>query len=50
VLNSDSGRYGGSNMGNLGGVETVPIPLHARPQSLTLTLPPLSVSLFKNSG
>ncbi|HEX7226542.1 MAG TPA: 1,4-alpha-glucan branching protein GlgB [Candidatus Binatia bacterium] len=50
VLNSDSARYGGSNMGNLGGIETVPIPLHARPHSLTLTLPPLSVSLFKNSA
>ena len=50
LLNSDSARYGGSNMGNLGGVETVPIPLHARPYSLTLTLPPLSVSLFKNFG
>ena len=50
LLNSDSARYGGSNMGNLGGVATVPVPLHARPHSLTLTLPPLSVSLFKNSG
>jgi 1,4-alpha-glucan branching enzyme len=50
LLNSDSARYGGSNMGNLGGVATVPIPLHARPHSLTLTLPPLSVSLFRNSG
>lgn len=50
LLNSDAGRYGGSNMGNLGGLETVPVPLHARPQSLTLTLPPLSVSLFKNDG
>jgi 1,4-alpha-glucan branching enzyme len=49
LLNSDSARYGGSNMGNLGGLESVPIPLHARPHSLTLTLPPLSVSLFKNS-
>jgi 1,4-alpha-glucan branching enzyme len=50
LLNSDSARYGGSNMGNLGGVSTVPIPLHARPHSLTLTLPPLSVSLFRNSA
>jgi 1,4-alpha-glucan branching enzyme len=50
LLNSDSARYGGSNMGNLGGVATVPVPLHARPHSVTLTLPPLSVSLFKNSG
>jgi len=50
VLNSDAGRYGGSNMGNLGGVETVPVPLHGRPHSLTLTLPPLSVSVFRNQG
>jgi 1,4-alpha-glucan branching enzyme len=50
VLNSDASRYGGSNMGNLGGVETVPVPLHARPHSLTLTLPPLSISLFRNGG
>ena len=50
LLNSDSARYGGSNMGNLGGLESVPIPLHARPHSLTLTLPPLAVALFKNSG
>jgi 1,4-alpha-glucan branching enzyme len=50
ILNSDSGEYGGSNMGNLGGVETVPVPLHGRPYSLTITLPPLSVSFFKNQG
>ncbi len=50
ILNSDAGEYGGSNMGNLGGVETVPVPLHGRPYSLTITLPPLSVSFFKNQG
>ena len=50
ILNSDAGEYGGSNMGNLGGVETVPVPLHGRPYSLTITLPPLSVSFFKNHG
>ena len=50
ILNSDASEYGGSNMGNLGGVETVPVPLHGRPYSLTLTLPPLSVSFFKNHG
>jgi 1,4-alpha-glucan branching enzyme len=50
ILNSDAGDYGGSNMGNLGGVETVPVPLHGRPHSLTITLPPLSVSFFKNLG
>jgi 1,4-alpha-glucan branching enzyme len=50
MLNSDASEYGGSNMGNLGGVETVPVPLHGRPYSLTITLPPLSVSFFKNQG
>ena len=49
VLNSDSAEYGGSNMGNLGGVEAVPIPLHGRSHSLTLTLPPLSVSFFRST-
>jgi 1,4-alpha-glucan branching enzyme len=50
ILNSDAGEYGGSNMGNLGGVEAVPVPLHGRPCSLTITLPPLSVSFFRNHG
>ena len=50
ILNGDAGEYGGSNMGNLGGVETVPVPLHGRPYSLTITLPPLSVSFFKHQG
>jgi 1,4-alpha-glucan branching enzyme len=50
ILNGDASEYGGSNMGNLGGVETVPVPLHGRPYSLTVTLPPLSVSFFKNPG
>jgi 1,4-alpha-glucan branching enzyme len=50
ILNSDANQYGGSNMGNLGGVEAVPVALHGRPYSLTLTLPPLSVSFFKNEG
>jgi 1,4-alpha-glucan branching enzyme len=41
VLNSDAPHYGGSGQGNLGGVEAVPVPLHGRPWSVTLTLPPL---------
>jgi len=47
VANSDAAEYGGSNMGNLGGVEAAPIPLHGRHYSVTLTLPPLSVCFFK---
>ena len=50
ALNSDAGEYGGGNMGNFGGVEAVPIPLHGRPYSLTLTLPPLSVLFLKSES
>jgi hypothetical protein len=31
----------------LGGLETVPISIHGRPCSLTLTLPPLGVLFFR---
>jgi 1,4-alpha-glucan branching enzyme len=46
VINSDAGIYGGSNQGNLGGMNTDPIPAHGHQQSLLLTLPPLSVVAF----
>ncbi len=48
ILNSDAKEYGGSGWGNMGGVEAVPIPLHGRPFSLTLTLPPLSAVYLKS--
>ena len=47
ILNSDAAEYGGSGQGNLGGVEAVPIPLHGRTHSLTLTLPPLGAVFLK---
>ncbi len=47
VLNSDATYYGGAGWGNMGGVEAVPIPLHGRSHSLTLTLPPLAAMFFK---
>jgi 1,4-alpha-glucan branching enzyme len=50
ALNSDAAVYGGSNMGNLGGVEAVPVALHGRSHSLTITLPPLSVAFFKSES
>ncbi|MFP3897838.1 MAG: 1,4-alpha-glucan branching protein GlgB [Dehalococcoidia bacterium] len=49
LLNSDAREYGGSGQGNLGGVEAAPIPLHGRPHSLTITLPPLAVVFLKPS-
>jgi len=47
LLNSDATTYWGSGQGNLGGVKAEDTPCHARPYSLRLTLPPLSVSFFK---
>ena len=50
VLNSDATLYGGSGWGNLGGVDAVPVPLHGRSHSLTLSLPPLSALFFKHGA
>jgi len=47
ILNSDAEMYGGSGYGNMGGLETVPIPSHNQPYSLTLTLPPLAILFFQ---
>ena len=46
VLNTDSTYYGGSDVGNLGGVEAEPDGWHDQPFSAELTLPPLSVCWF----
>ncbi|HVE49995.1 MAG TPA: 1,4-alpha-glucan branching protein GlgB [Casimicrobiaceae bacterium] len=42
ALNSDAAVYGGSGIGNLGGVVAAPVPAHGHYHSLSLTLPPLS--------
>ena len=42
-LNSDAAEYGGSGIGNLGGLQALEQPSHGRPCSLTLHLPPLAV-------
>ncbi|MCC7361135.1 MAG: 1,4-alpha-glucan branching protein GlgB [Anaerolineales bacterium] len=47
VLNSDAEAYGGSNMGNRGGLPADEIPWQDQPYSLLLTLPPLAVVFFK---
>jgi 1,4-alpha-glucan branching enzyme len=49
LLNSDAREYGGSGQGNLGGKEAAPIPLHGRPYSLTINLPPLAAVFLKPS-
>ncbi|HEY0016734.1 MAG TPA: 1,4-alpha-glucan branching protein GlgB [Longimicrobium sp.] len=50
VLNSDAEIYGGSNVGNMGVVETVPLAAHGREQSLPVTLPPLGVLVLRHEG
>ena len=42
VVNTDAVEYGGSGVGNLGGVDAVDEPLHGRPWSAGVTLPPLA--------
>jgi 1,4-alpha-glucan branching enzyme len=50
VLNSDAETYGGSDQGNLGGMEASPISSHGHYHSLHLTLPPLAIEFFKYGG
>ncbi|MCW5553095.1 MAG: 1,4-alpha-glucan branching protein GlgB [Verrucomicrobiae bacterium] len=47
ALNSDAATYGGSNLGNLGGVLAEAHPWHGQPYSAEFTLPPLSVVVFQ---
>ncbi|MCL2183404.1 MAG: 1,4-alpha-glucan branching protein GlgB [Chitinispirillia bacterium] len=47
IFNSDAKEYGGSGIGNSGGMETEERAWHGHDQSLTLTLPPLGAVLFK---
>jgi 1,4-alpha-glucan branching enzyme len=47
VFNSDSEFFGGSNLGNGGGVLAEGVPSHGRPASVCLTLPPLAVVALK---
>jgi len=49
-LNSDSRLYGGSDLGNAGGVAAEALPSHGRPFSLALTLPPLATIYLEWTG
>jgi 1,4-alpha-glucan branching enzyme len=48
ILNSDADDYGGSGLGNKGGLQTENIPYHGQPFSLNITLPPLAAVIFKS--
>jgi 1,4-alpha-glucan branching enzyme len=50
VLNSDAKRYYGSGQGNRRVLRAAEKPMHGRPYSLSLTLPPLAVMFLKPTG
>jgi 1,4-alpha-glucan branching enzyme len=47
AVNTDSAIYGGSNMGNQGGVAAEECEAHGHPYCLTLTLPPLATLILE---
>ena len=50
VLNTDAAVYGGSNVGNVGGVQASDTQSHGCPCSLEITLPPLATVIFVHRG
>jgi len=49
ILNSDASVYGGSNVGNEGGLSTEPVAAHGHMHSLSLTLPPLGAIFLRRA-
>ncbi len=47
IINSDARIYGGSNIGNAGGVYSEKVESHGLEHSLTLNLPPLGLLIMK---
>ena len=47
LLNTDSALFGGSNVGNAGGVMAQALPMHGQDHSLLLKLPPLAALVFQ---
>ena len=50
VLNTDFDGYGGSGVGNLGGIDAVAEPWHGQPFSATVSAPPLGTVWFLHEG
>jgi 1,4-alpha-glucan branching enzyme len=47
ILNTDASAYGGSNVGNHGGLCTEFVPAHGEAQSIALTTPPLATIVLR---
>jgi 1,4-alpha-glucan branching enzyme len=50
LLNTDSEIYGGTNVGNAGGVMAEAIPYHGQPYSVQVTAPPLAALVLRPEG
>jgi 1,4-alpha-glucan branching enzyme len=48
VMNTDSEYFGGTNVGNDGGLMSEPLALHGRDHRISITLPPLAMVAFKH--
>jgi 1,4-alpha-glucan branching enzyme len=48
IMNTDAEKYGGTNVGNLGGVHAEAIPWNNQPYSIYLRMPALGVIYFKH--
>jgi 1,4-alpha-glucan branching enzyme len=48
ILNSDGREYGGSGLGNLGGVQATTEVWRDRPATVSLMLPPLGMLFLKS--
>lgn len=49
-INTDAREYGGSGVGNLGGLRSEKVPRNGRPYSIPLTLPPLATLILRPTG
>ncbi len=47
ILNSDANVYGGSGIGNAGGISSESVSWHGKKNSILITLPPLATVVFK---
>lgn len=50
IINSDAADYGGSGVGNYGSARSENYPMHGRPYSLNIVLPPLAAEIFRYDG
>jgi 1,4-alpha-glucan branching enzyme len=50
ILNTDAAHYGGSGLGNLGGVQSAALPSHGHQFSAEFALPPLSAVAFRREA